>query len=126
MPDGGQTTVAAPWPPYTRSVSIESDEEAGLRAFALQVEAYAGAGYPERPTAVICSGVRIAVAQVLAAWREQERIGFRVALENGERGLLYYVPELGLWSGVVGDAPDLARRLRRRQANPAGDGAGTS
>ncbi|HXK32736.1 MAG TPA: hypothetical protein VNM91_01830 [Dehalococcoidia bacterium] len=107
-------------------MGIEPDEEAGLRAFALQVEAYAGAQYPERPTAVVRAGARVAVAEVLAAWREQERIGFRVLLENGERGLLYYVPELDLWSGVVGDAPDLARTLRRRHADPAGDGAGTS
>ena len=51
--------------------------------------------------------MRSEVAAVEATWREEERIGFRVRFEDGRRGLLYYVPELDLWSGrVEGDAAD--------------------
>lgn len=80
---------------------MDSDEEAGLRAFSLTVGAYAGASYPERPQWVERDGRRIEVAAVDAQWREEERIGFRVRLADGSRLLLYYVPELDLWSGVA-------------------------
>ena len=80
---------------------MNPDEEAGLRAFALRVEAYAGASYPERPTAVHHDGARIEVSGVLAQWREEERLGFRVRLASGAEALLYYVPEIDLWSGIV-------------------------
>ncbi|HET6615267.1 MAG TPA: hypothetical protein VFH62_05225, partial [Dehalococcoidia bacterium] len=68
----------------------DNDEEAGLRAFALEVSAYAGASYPERPEWVMLDGRRCAVEDVLASWREEERIGFRVRLEGGRLLLLYY------------------------------------
>ncbi|HET6614508.1 MAG TPA: hypothetical protein VFH62_01365, partial [Dehalococcoidia bacterium] len=68
----------------------DNDEEAGLRAFALEVGAYAGASYPERPEWVMLDGRRCAVEDVLASWREEERIGFRVRLEGGRLLLLYY------------------------------------
>jgi hypothetical protein len=79
------------------------EEEEGLRAFALRVEAYAGASYPDRPLWIERGGVRVDVAHVDAQWREEERIGFRVLLADGARALLYYVPELDIWSGVISD-----------------------
>lgn len=79
------------------------EEEEGLRAFALRVEAYAGAAYPERPLWIERDAARVDVIQVDAQWREEERIGFRVLLADGARALLYYVPELDIWSGVISD-----------------------
>lgn len=78
-----------------------NDENDGLRAFALTVGAYAGSASPERPHWVERNGVRIDVAEIEAQWREEERLGFRVRLADGARLLLYYVPELDLWSGVT-------------------------
>jgi hypothetical protein len=80
---------------------MDKDEEAGLRAFAITVGCYAGASYPERPLWVERNGVRSDVAEVVSQWREEERIGFRVRLDDGAQMLLYYVPELELWSGVA-------------------------
>ena len=104
---------------------MDRDEEAGLRAFALNVGAYAGASYPERPLWIERGGARIEVAAVDAQWREEERLGFRVRLADGSAWLLYYVPELDLWSGVadasaVGGAAPVSSR--RHEAPP---GAGT-
>jgi len=95
------------------SSAMDSSEEEGLRAFALRVEAYAGASFPERPIAVDLDGERIEVEQIDARWREEERIGFRVRLRGGQSALLYYVPELDLWSGVWtrgGEGPMIVRR----------------
>ena len=88
------------------------DEEEGLRAFALTVGAYAGASYPERPQWVEREGVRIEVIEVEAQWREEERLGFRVRLADGSPLVLYYVPELDLWSGVWPErgVQDIVRR----------------
>ena len=97
--------------------AMDNGEEAGLRAFAVEVGAYAGASYPERPQWVLRDGVRVAVADVLASWREEERVGFRVRLEDGLVLLLYYVPELDLWSGIpFRPAPDRAGRNRNGSA----------
>jgi hypothetical protein len=82
---------------------MDNDEEDGLRAFALTVGAYAGSSYPERPQWVERDGVRSDVVEVEAQWREEERLGFRVRLADGASLLLYYVPELDLWSGVWPD-----------------------
>lgn len=79
---------------------MDRDEEEGLRAFALRVGAYAGARSPERPQWIERDGVRVGVTAVEASWREEERLGFRVRLADGSSLLLYYVPELDLWSGV--------------------------
>jgi hypothetical protein len=76
-------------------------ELAGMRAFAVRVEAYAGSRYPERPEWVELDGRRIEVASVESEWREEERLGFLVTLRDGRRLLLYYVPNEDLWSGVV-------------------------
>ncbi len=91
---------------------MDRDEEEGLRAFALTVGAYAGGSYPERPQWIERDGVRIDVVDIAATWREEERLGFRVALGDGSSLVLYYVPELDLWSGVWPDrgAEDMVRR----------------
>jgi hypothetical protein len=76
------------------------DEIEGLRAFAVRVECYAGGKYPEEPRAVELGGRRLAVAEVIARWGENDRLGWRVRLEDGRTVLLYYVPEYDLWSVV--------------------------
>ena len=82
---------------------MDKDEEEGLRAFTLTVGAYAGGSSPERPQWVERDGVRSDVVEVESQWREEERLGFRVRLADGGSLLLYYVPELDLWSGVWPD-----------------------
>jgi hypothetical protein len=79
----------------------ENNEEDGLRAFALTVGAYAGSAQPERPVWIERNGERIDVTAIESQWREEERLGFRVRLADGSKLLLYYVPELDLWSGVT-------------------------
>jgi hypothetical protein len=78
-----------------------NDENDGLRAFALTVGAYAAATSPERPQWIERDGARVDVAEIESQWREEERLGFLVRLADGARVLLYYVPELDLWSGVT-------------------------
>ena len=73
----------------------------GLRAHAVRVGCYAGHRYPERPRWVELEGVRVEVDSVESEWREEDRFGYRVALRDGRRLLLYYVPSEELWSGVV-------------------------
>ena len=90
------------------------DEDEGLRAFALNVGAYAGASYPERPEWIEVDGARVQVDAVEATWREEDRLGFRVRLASGGHMLVYYVPELDLWSGVAVDATATARVVPRR------------
>lgn len=91
---------------------MDSEEKDGLRAFALTVGAHAGASYPERPQWIERDGVRTDVIEVVATWREEERLGFRVVLADGASLVLYYVPELDLWSGVWPDRgmEDMIRR----------------
>jgi hypothetical protein len=79
---------------------MDKDEEAGLRAFRVKVGAHAGASYPERPLWVERAGVRRDVAEVVSQWREEERLGFRVRLDDGVVMLIYYVPDLDIWSGA--------------------------
>lgn len=81
-------------------MSIAPDEEAGLRAFAIRV------GVDETSTSsapcwIEIKGKQVRVQFILADWREEERVGFRVSLTDGSSWLLYYVPELDLWSGVA-------------------------
>jgi hypothetical protein len=94
---------------------MDPDEEEGVRAFELNVGAYAGASYPERPLWVERDGIRVDVEDVESQWREQERIGFRVRLADGAHALLYYVPEIDLWSGVISASGDVATIVARRR-----------
>ena len=99
---------------------IDREEEDGLRAFTLRVGAYAGAAYPERPIWVERDGARVEVDAVEAQWREEERLGFRVRLTDGARLLVYYVPELDLWSGVE-MTRDVSSALRDAPPDTNGD-----
>lgn len=91
---------------------MDEIEEAGLRAFALEVGCYAGATYPERPMWIARGGERADVVDVESQWREEERLGFRVRLTGGASVVLYYVPELDLWSGgwPAGAGSSITRR----------------
>ena len=80
---------------------MDRDEEAGLRAFALTVGCHSAASYPGQPMWVERDGARIDIEAIEAQWREEERYGYRVRLADGQHVLLYYVPELDLWSGVT-------------------------
>ena len=93
---------------------MDIDEEEGVRAFAMTVGAYAGSSYPERPLWVERDGRRVEVEAVEAQWREVERIGFRVRLRDGACLLLYYVPEIDVWSGVPYASDKMAQIVRRR------------
>ncbi len=94
---------------------MDADEEEGLRAFALNVGAHGGASYPERPLWIERGGARIEVAAVEAQWREADRLGFRVRLTDGSQVLLYYVPELDIWSGAAFAPGDAASFVPRRR-----------
>lgn len=80
---------------------IPPGELDGLRAFELRVGAYAGQRSPERPEWVELDGKRQQVVAIETEWREEERLGWLVKLDDGRRLLLYYVPNEDLWSGVV-------------------------
>jgi hypothetical protein len=97
---------------------IDSDEEAGLRAFELKVGCHAGASYPDTPLWVEHEGDRRAVRRIDARWREEDRLGFRVRFEDGGTMLLYYVPELDLWSGTA--TPGTGTLPLRQRHRPAG------
>ena len=82
-------------------IPVLDGELAGLRAHLVQVGAYAGVRYPERPLWVKVEGQRSEVERVDNAWREDDRLGFLVTLRDGRRVLLYYVPNDDFWSGIV-------------------------
>jgi hypothetical protein len=80
---------------------MDNDEEAGLRAFALTVGCHSAASYPGQPIWIERDGARVDIEAIESQWREEERYGYRVRLVDGQHVLLYYVPELDLWSGVT-------------------------
>lgn len=80
---------------------MDSDEEAGLRAFGVTVGAEGGEDTLVRPLWLAREAGRVPVVAIDSSWREEERFGFRVLLGDGSRWLLYYVPELELWSGIA-------------------------
>jgi hypothetical protein len=80
---------------------MDDDEEAGLRAFALNVGVGTGPIESARPLWVEVERERVDVTSVQAEWQEDERRGLRVLLVDGSTWLLYYVPDLDLWSGVA-------------------------
>ena len=92
-----------------------AQEEEGLRAFALRVGAREGADSAGPPLWVERDGVRSDLAEVVSTWCEEERIGFRARLAGGALILLYYVPELDLWSGAWSPDGKKPRIIRRRQ-----------
>jgi len=57
----------------------------------VRVEAYAGASYPERPTAVWWEGRRLEVERVIRSWRTPDALHFWVELQTlGETTLSYH------------------------------------
>lgn len=56
----------------------------------IHVEAYAGASYPERPTAVWRQGQRLDVTEVVRSWRTPEGLHFLVEIEEIGRVELSY------------------------------------
>jgi hypothetical protein len=75
----------------------------------IQVEAYAGASYPERPTAVWWQGQRLDVTQVLRSWRTPDGLHFLVEIAEIGRAELIYQDEDG-WRMEVG-SPHLHGRI---------------
>ena len=64
----------------------------------VSVGCYSGGRHAERPQWVDSGGGRRAVTRVQAQWREEDRLGWRVELEDGCRLVLYYVPRIDSWS----------------------------
>ena len=90
---------------------MDSNEEAGLRAFTL-LAIYAtvhprtpGEAMSRVPQWIERDGRRTEIIAVESQWREEERYGYRIRLAHGVTALLYYVPELDLWSGAI-DVPE--------------------
>lgn len=63
----------------------------------VRVGAHAGQSYPEDPRWVEFKGRRGEVSAVDSRWREPDRLGFRVRLNDGRRLLLYYLPVPDRW-----------------------------
>jgi hypothetical protein len=70
----------------------------GQQERAVTVGCYSGGRHAERPQWVDDGGGRRAVAKVRAQWREEDRLGWRVELEDGSRVVLYYEPDADRWS----------------------------
>jgi hypothetical protein len=70
----------------------------GTRERLVSVGCYSGSRHAERPQWVHDGGGRRAVARVQEQWREQDRLGWRVELEDGSRLVLYYQPHIDAWS----------------------------
>ena len=75
-------------------------EMEGVRAFRVQVGCYAGSRHHEEPRWVEIAGARCPVREVESRWREPDREGWRVALEDGRRLILYNFVDMDLWSAV--------------------------
>jgi hypothetical protein len=85
----------------TQQPAAGADKEMeGLRAFQVRVGCYSGGRHAEEPRWVEREGLRLEVAAIDSRWREQDRLGFRVTLEDSQRLLLYYLPEEDIWSAV--------------------------
>ena len=56
----------------------------------IQVEAYSGAHYAQRPRAFTLNGVRQVVSDILDQWQMPDSFGFRVLTESGQVYELIY------------------------------------
>ena len=56
----------------------------------VQVEAYAGASFPERPRAVWVGGSKLDVVKVIRQWRTPDALHFQVEVESLGRVELVY------------------------------------
>lgn len=86
--------------PTDQPATEPHDEIQGLHAFQVRVGCYSGGRYAEQPRWVEREGVRLEVTAIESRWREQDRLGFRVTLEDSQRLLLYYLPEEDMWSAM--------------------------
>lgn len=68
------------------------------RASTIEVEAYAGASYPQRPSAVWWEGERLEVEQVIRSWRTPDALHFRVELQILGETTLSYNYQSEAWS----------------------------
>lgn len=75
-------------------------EMEGARVFRARVGCYSGSRHHEEPRWVEIEGARCPVREVESRWREPDRDGWRVALEDGRRLILYYFVDMDLWSAV--------------------------
>ena len=80
--------------------ATEQQEMEALRAFQVRVGCYSGGRHAERPQWVEREGTRLQVSSIDSQWREQDRLAFRVTLEDSRRLLLYYLLEQDIWSAV--------------------------
>ena len=64
----------------------------------VRVGCYAGSRAAEEPRWVEIDGVRRPVQEVESRWRERDREGWRVVLEDETRLIVYYVPNTDLWT----------------------------
>lgn len=70
----------------------------------VQVEAYSGAHYAERPRAFTLAGERHVVVDILDQWRLPDSVGFRVRTESGLIFELVYREAEQQWHGYALDA----------------------
>jgi hypothetical protein len=70
----------------------------GAASTEVRVGCYAGSRGNEEPRWVEIDGVRCPVREVESRWREPDRDGWRVTLDDGRRLILYYVPNTQLWT----------------------------
>lgn len=84
----------------TELPAAAENEIQGLHAFQVRVGCYSGGRFAEQPRWVEREGVRLEVAAIESRWREQDRLGFRVTLEDSQHLLLFYLPEEDIWSAV--------------------------
>ncbi|MCS6845095.1 MAG: hypothetical protein NZ528_12360 [Caldilineales bacterium] len=64
------------------------------------VEVYSGARYAERPLAVHWQGRRLAVTEVLSAWRTPVGPAFAVVLSDGTRLRLEFDEQQDRWTAT--------------------------
>ena len=64
----------------------------------VRVGCYAGSRGNEEPRWVEIEGDRRSVRDVESRWREPDRDGWRVTLDDGRRLILYYVRNIDLWT----------------------------
>ncbi len=69
-----------------------------MRGQQVEVEAYAGAFYPEEPRRVRWQGRWLQVQEILHRWQEPERRYFAVVLEGDIRALLCYYQDIDGWA----------------------------
>lgn len=80
--------------------AADQQEREGLRAFQVRVGCYSGGRFAEQPRWVEREGLRLEVAAIESRWREHDRLGFRVTLEDSQHLLLFYLPEEDIWSAM--------------------------